>query len=261
MASCTESKIEINGCGINLRRGGSGPTLLFLHGAGGAGAWAPYMDALAENFDVIVPSHPGFGASDTPDWLDNMSDLAFFYLDLMTQLDLTDIHLVGNSLGGWLAMEVAVRSTQRIKSLTLVSAAGIHVKGVPKGDIFLWDAETRVRNTFFDPALAEARLAIEPSEEDADIALKNNFTTAKLAWHPRFYNPDLYKWLHRIDVPTMILWGDSDKLFPPAYGEAYRDLIPNSELRVIAQCGHLPHQEKPDEFLAGIEAITNGAGR
>ena len=90
-------------------------------------------------------------------------------------------------------------------------------------------------------------------------ALKNNFTTAKLAWNPRFYNPDLYKWLHRITVPTMILWGDSDKIFPPAYGDAFQRLIPNSELRIIPQCGHLPQQEKLDDFLAGVDAITNGA--
>jgi pimeloyl-ACP methyl ester carboxylesterase len=90
------------------------------------------------------------------------------------------------------------------------------------------------------------------------MALKNHFTTAKLAWHPRFYNPDLHKWLHRIRVPTMIMWGDSDRIFPPPYAQAYHELIPGSQLRMIAQCGHLPHQEKLDEFLAGVDAITNG---
>ena len=250
---------EVNGTNIEVLRGGGGPTLLFLHGAGGASNWMPFMDRMAEKFDVIVPSHPGFGRSDTPDWLDNLQDLAYFYLDFLDALDVDDIHLVGNSLGGWLASEIAVRSTARLKTLTLVSPGGIHVKGVPKGDIFLWDTEERVRNTFYDQKLAEARLAQQPSEEDADIALKNNFTTAKLAWNPRFYNPDLYKWLHRITIPTMILWGDSDKIFPPAYGEAFQKLIPNAELRIIPHCGHLPQQEKLDDFLAGIDAITNGA--
>ena len=116
-----------------------------------------------------------------------------------------------------MALEISVRSTALIKSLTLVSAAGIHVAGVPKGDIFLWDDDERVYNTFFDPKFAEVRLAREPSEEDRDIALKNHFSTAKLSWHPRFYNPELQKWLHRVDVPTLILWGDSDKVFPPEY--------------------------------------------
>ncbi len=178
MADHTAETKNINGCNVEVLRGGEGAKLLFLHGAGGANIWAPYMDALAENFDLIVPSHPGFGNSDTPDWLDNLSDLAFFYLDFMAAYDLDDIHLVGNSLGGWIAAEIAVRSTARIKTLTLVSAAGLHVKGVPKGDLFLWNPETRVRNTFHDQKLADAKLAIEVSPEQADIQLKNHFTTA-----------------------------------------------------------------------------------
>ena len=259
MTAHSSEFIEVSDCRIEVLRGGAGEKLLFLHGAGGASAWAPYMDRLAGQFDVIVPSHPGYGRSDAPDWLDGMSDLAYFYLDFLDTLDLHDVHLVGNSLGGWLACEIAVRSIERIRTLTLVSPAGIHVKGVPKGDIFLWNPETRVRNTFFDPSLAEARLAAEPSPEEADIGLKNHFTTAKLAWQPRFYNPDLYKWLHRITVPTMILWGDSDKVFPEPYAHAFKELIPGAQLRVIAECGHLPHQEKIDEFVSGVEAITNGA--
>ncbi len=256
MADHTSETIEVAGCKVEVLRGGSGPTLLFLHGAGGAMEWAPYMDALAAKYDVIVPSHPGFGRSDTPEWLDNMSDMAYYYLDFMDAMDLSEVHLVGNSLGGWLACEIAVRSSARIKTLTLVSAAGIHVKGVPKGDIFLWDAETRVRNVFHDQNLAEARLAVTLSEEDSDLALKNHFITAKLAWQPRFFNPDLRKWLHRIQVPTMILWGDSDKVFPLPYGHAYNELIPGSELRIVADCGHLPHQEKPDEFIAAVDAVV-----
>ena len=262
MAEHTSEFIEVAGCKVEVLRGGQGPVLLFLHGAGGASAWAPYMDRLAETFDVIVPSHPGYGRSDTPEWLDRLTDLAYFYLDFIEQLGLDRFHLVGNSLGGWIAAEIAVRSCQRLDSLTLVSPAGIHVKGAPKGDIFLWDAETRVRNTLFDPALAEARLAVESSEEDGDIALKNDFTTAKLAWQPRFYNPDLRKWLHRIQVPCSIVWGADDKIFPEPYAHAYHALIPGSTLRVIPQCGHLPHQEKLDEFIASVTTIAtnNNAG-
>jgi pimeloyl-ACP methyl ester carboxylesterase len=251
--------IEVNGCAVEVLRGGAGAPMVFLHGAGGASAWAPYMAALAERFDLYVPSHPGFGRSDTPDWLDGMSDLAYFYHDFLEALDLRGVHLAGNSLGGWLAAEVAVRSTARIETLTLVAAAGLHVDGVIKGDVFLWSPETRVRNAFFDPKLAEARLAAAVSPEDEDIRLKNHFTTAKLAWSPRFYNPDLAKWLHRIDVPTMILWGAADKIFPPALGEEYHRLIAGSELRIIAECGHLPQHEKLADFLSGVDAITTGA--
>jgi pimeloyl-ACP methyl ester carboxylesterase len=262
MVEHSSEKMTIAGCEIEVLRGGSGPALVFLHGAGGAHNWMPYMDRLAEHYSLYVPSHPGWGRSDTPDWLDGVGDLAYFYLEFLDVIGEDDavgedgVHLVGNSFGGWLALEIAVRSAARIKSMTLVSAAGIHVAGVPKGDIFLWDDDERVYNTFYDRKLAEARLAREPSEEDADIALKNHFSTAKMAWHPRFYNPELQKWLHRIHVPTLILWGDSDKIFPPAYGEAMQKLIPGSTLTIIPECGHLPQQEKLDDFIAGVTAHT-----
>ncbi len=154
-------------------RGGDGPPLLFLHGAGGASDWAQFMDRLAARFEMIVPSHPGFGRPDTPDWLDSMSDLAFFYLDLQDALDPGEIHAVGNSLGGWLACEIAVRDANRFRTLSLVAPAGIEIAGVPKDEILLWKPDERVRNTFFDQALAEQRLAATPGEEAADIALKN----------------------------------------------------------------------------------------
>ena len=259
MVEHTRETIQVNGCAIEVLRGGSGPKLLFLHGAGGASDWAPYMDRLAERFEIAVPSHPGFGRSDTPGWLDSMSDLAFFYLDALETMGLDDAHVVGNSLGGWLACEIAVRSAARMRSLTLVGAAGIPVEGVPMGDIFLWSPENRVRNVYHDQAIAEARLARNPSEEEADIALKNYFTTSRLAWSPRFCNPDLPKWLHRIRIPTMILWGAEDKVFPPAYGEAYAASIPGSQLRIVPECGHLPHQEKIDAFLDAVTAIAEEA--
>lgn len=256
MADHSSERMTIAGCETEVLRGGSGPAMVFLHGAGGAHNWMPYMDRLAEHYTLYVPSHPGWGRSDTPDWLDGMGDLAYFYLEFLDAIGEEKVHLVGNSLGGWLALEIAVRTTARIESLTLVSAAGIHVAGVPKGDIFLWDNEERVRNTFFDQKMAEARINATPTEEESDIALKNHFSTAKMAWHPRFYNPDLQKWLHRIKVPTLILWGDSDRIFPPAYGEAMQKLIPGSTLTIVPDCGHLPQQEKPDDFIAAVTAFT-----
>src|SRR6201999_2945594 len=123
------TRISVRGCHINLMRGGTGRPLLFLHGAGG-GRWLPYLSDLAARHDVIAPEHPGFGASDTPAWLDTIPDLANFYLDFLDQLDLTDVHLVGCDLGGWIAAELAVRNARRLASLTLAGAAGIHVPGV-----------------------------------------------------------------------------------------------------------------------------------
>src|SRR6184192_2514352 len=154
MAEHTNTKLVVRGCNITLMRGGAGRPLLMLHGAGGAGSWLPYMADLAARHDVIVPEHPGFGASDTPDWLDTIPDLANFYLDLLDQLDLNHVDVVGHSLGGWIAAELAVRNTRRLASLTLVCSAGIHVKGVPQVDTFLLSDEQQIRAMYHDQKFA-----------------------------------------------------------------------------------------------------------
>jgi len=215
------------------------------------------MDRLAEKFEVIVPEHPGFGLSDTPAWLDNIGDVAYFYLDFIEALKLNNIHLVGSSLGGWIASEIAIRDQHPFRTLTLVAPAGIHVNGVPTADIFLWSREELTRNLFFNQNLAEAALNEPISEEELNIQLRNSITMAKLAWQPRLNNPDLKKWLHRIQLPTLIIWGDSDRLIPPPYGPAFQSLIPGSRLEVIPQCGHLPHTERTAEF---VSAVTNFIG-
>ncbi|MEW5423005.1 alpha/beta fold hydrolase [Amorphus sp. 3PC139-8] len=253
-----ETMETVAGCRIRVMRKGEGAPLLFLHGAGGAGAWLPFMDTLAERYDVIVPEHPGFGGSDTPEWLDNVGDLAFFYLDLIDQFGLEDVHLVGTSIGGWIAAEMATRNCEKLKTLTLVAPAGIHVQGVKRGDMFTWSPEELTHNLFHNQEIAKAVPA--PADEDELlVVLKNRLTTAKLGWHPRMHNPDLKKWLHRISVPTLILWGAEDKLLPPDYGPAYRDLIPGSALETFPECGHLPHVEKANEFTAKVVNFIEGA--
>lgn len=261
MPDYQQSFVEISGCRINLLRGGRGEPLLFLHGASGGGIWHPFLDRLAERFDVIAPEHPGYGRSDTPPWLDNIADIAYFYLDFLKALEFERVHLVGLSVGGWIAAELGVRSTARLKTLTLVSAAGIHLNGVPQVDTFLQNEEQRLRDFFHDPALADRLIGQVLSPELADIALKNRFTTAKLVWQPRGYNPHLHKWLHRIDVPVLVLWGASDRLYPPAYADEFHRLIPGSRVTVIPACGHLPNIEKPDEFVNAITRFAAGAGR
>lgn len=256
-----ESFETINGCRTRFMRGGKGAPLLFLHGARGAAAWLPFMEKLSQRFELIVPEHPGFGGSDSPDWLDNVGDLAYFYLDAIETLGLKDVNLVGTSLGGWLACEIAVRDRHPLRSLVLVAPAGIHVKGLAKGDTFMWSPEQTIRNLFHDQTMAEAALARPMSDAEQFSEMKNRLIMAKLAWQPRFYNPHLYKWLHRIAVPTLILWGDDDKIIPPGYGPAFQTLIPNSRLDVIKDCGHLPQIEKADEFVSKIVAFVTEAGR
>jgi pimeloyl-ACP methyl ester carboxylesterase len=219
----------------------------------------PFMEVLAQDYDLIVPEHPGFGMSDEPEWLDNMQDLAYFYLDLLDHMKLDSVHVVGSSMGGWLGMEMGIRAPRRIKSLTLVGTAGVRVPGILPGDIFLWNPETATRNTFFNQDIAEKVLSMAPDTEEAqDIMLKNRETVARLAWQPRLFDPHLPKWLHRIQVPVKLIWGDQDKIMPLAVGEALQPKLPNATLQVFKNCGHLPQVEFPDEFSASVKQFIEG---
>jgi pimeloyl-ACP methyl ester carboxylesterase len=207
------------------------------------------MQELAKDFEVLVPEHPGFGGSQEPEWLDNIHDLAYFYLDFLEQLDLRDVLLVGASIGGWLALEIAVRDTSRIRALTAVGPLGIYVPGVPRGDMFLWSPEEKVRKLFHDQTMAQQMLARPVTPDQAEIEIKNQYTVARLAWEPRMFDPHLAKWLHRIGVPTQIVWGDHDNILPPAYAAEFGKLIPQARIDIVRQCGHTPHTEKPKEFV------------
>jgi pimeloyl-ACP methyl ester carboxylesterase len=246
--SFTASFVEVDGCRTHLRRGGRGKPLLYLHGASGAPVILPFMEKLAARFDVLVPEHPGYGLSDEPEWLENIHDVAYFYLDFLRKLNLSAVSVVGSSMGGWIAMEMAVRDTSRIASLVLVSPAGISAPGVEPADIFLMPPEEVIRNLFFDQKLAEARLAEPMTPEALDLALKNRHTTARLAWEPRLHDPFLPKWLHRIDVPVKLIWGEHDRILPSAFAKEFSRLMPKAEIHIIKDAGHLPQAEKPDEF-------------
>ena len=247
----------VTGCRIRMMRKGQGEPLLFLHGASGAQRWLPFMESLAQSHDVIVPEHPGFGTSEMPEWLDNVADLAHFYRDLMDDLGLDKVHLVGTSLGGWIAAELSTCSCEKLKSLTLVAPAGLSVPGVRRPDMFMWSPEELRRKLFHDPELAKSA-PVPATEEEVVLALKNRLTTAKLGWGTRMHNPQLRKWLHRIQAPTLIIWGDDDQVLPLAYGAAYRDLIPGSSLEIFSKCGHLPHVEKAHDFTRKLVHFTQG---
>lgn len=245
-----ESIIEVRGTRVRVLRGGSGTPLIFLHGASGHVGWLPFLDRLSERFDVIAPEHPGFGASDDPTWLDRPSDLAYFYLDLFETLKLNHIHLMGTSLGGWIAAELAVRNTSRLASLTLVCAVGIKPDGDPIDDLFRISAEENARRFYFDSEHARRRIELLATA-DPRTAARNRGAVVRLAY-PNFSNPDLAKWLHRINISTLLIWGANDGLVPVRFGDTYRRLIPNSNLVVIPEAGHAPFEEQPERFLAAF---------
>jgi pimeloyl-ACP methyl ester carboxylesterase len=248
----TDHYLELDGCRTHYRRGGKGAPLLFLHGAGGMPVVLPFLETLAQRFDVIVPDHPGYGQSDEPPWLENIHDVAYFYLDFLAHLKLERVVLVGNSMGGWMAMEIAVRNTLRIASLVLVSPAGVAAPGAEPADIFLLSPEDTVRLLYHDPKLAEERLAVPVTPESIDLGLKNRHTTARLAWEPRLHDPMLPKWLHRIDVPVGIVWGAQDRLLPVAVAHELKRLLPQAELKIYERSGQLPHVENMEEFCEHV---------
>jgi pimeloyl-ACP methyl ester carboxylesterase len=252
-----EEFVVISGCRIRLLRGGreGAPPLVFLHGAGGHTGWMSFLAALAEDFQVFAPEHPGFGQSDDPAWLDGVGDLAYFYLDALAALGLGGVHLVGTSLGGWIAAELAVRNDTRLKTLTLVGAVGIPAGGEPIDDIFRMSVEENLRRFYADQERATRRLG-DMAKLDAMLYAKNRSTVTRLAYNPRFYNPDLAKWLHRITVPTLLIYGDKDGLVPPRFGEAYHAAIPQSKFVVMRDAGHAPFDEQKDAFLATFRGFV-----
>lgn len=237
--------VEVDGCSVSYVRRGAGAPLLFLHGSGGVRGDEPIFDRLAERYDLILPDHPGFGRSDTPAWLDTIHDLGYFYLDFIDALGLRDVHLVGHSLGGWIAAEAAVRNATALRGLTLIAPAGLRVKGIEMADVFLLPPERL-------DVLAGTRSEQPANDDELDVQLKNRDTFALLAWNPRLYDPHLAKWLHRIRIPTSLVWGERDGIIPPAYADEFRRLIPHAGVYLFPECGHRPHVERPEAFLETI---------
>lgn len=264
----TEEFLQVRDTKVHLLRGGRGQPLVILHGAGGGLGWLPFHELMARRFTMLAPVHPGFGASDDPVWLEGVDDLVLFYLDFLDALGLKRVHLLGTSLGGWIAAELAVSHQDRLKSLILVDAAGIHVPGAEMADLFMMDPLTRAKTVYHNPAVLAEVLAVQPTPEMLQVELRHRVTVAKLAWDPYFYNPKLQRRLGRISVPTLILWGRHDRLIPSAVGQAYAEAIPGSRLVLIEEAGHAPLREAPEacaqaitEFLRARAARPVRAGR
>jgi pimeloyl-ACP methyl ester carboxylesterase len=258
MVASNKSIIQVRDTALSVSRAGSGQPLLWLGDAYGVTEWPPILDRLAEHFDVIAPVHPGFGGSEMPRWLDTMADLANFYLDLLDQLDLRGVHLVGASMGGWIAAELAIRNTGKLKSLVLIDASGIRSPGVSGIDPFVTNDEQSIRDLYVDPKLADRAVALALAPEREDALLRNKIAAAKLTWQPRLHDPHLEKWLHRIDVPTLVVWGEADRLLPKELARAWQRGIPSAKVVLLPDSGHLPHIEKPDALASEIEKFISG---
>src|SRR5215510_1730011 len=252
--------ITVNGIKVETIEKGRGRPLLFLHPGIGLDRNAPVIDKLAEHVRVIAPSHPGFGNSEQPKSFTTVDDLAYFYLDLIDQLDLKETIVVGVSLGAWIAAEIAVKSTARLSHLVLANALGIKVGARDTRDILDIFAITEPelnKLAYFDPAIA-ARDYRTMDEADVRIVARNREATARYAWSPYMHDPKLKSRLHRIKIPTLFLWGTADRILTEAYGRAYCAAIPGARFETIERAGHYPHIEQPEEFARRIAAFTQG---
>ena len=249
-AAATRTTHTVEGAQVSVLRGGSGRALLFLHGSDAFTEWQPFMAELARRYDVIVPDHPGFGRSDTPAWLDTIGDLAHFYRAFIEALGLHDVVLAGHALGGWIACELALRDASDLHALVLVDAAGLPltVDGI---DTFMRSPDEVRRASYVDVRRA-------PALDDAarGAMAKNALMTARVAWQPRFYDPQLAKWLHRLRVPTLVVWGAGDAIFPAAQADNFARAIGGARTHVIRDAGHLPHLEQPQAFAAAVDAFA-----
>jgi pimeloyl-ACP methyl ester carboxylesterase len=239
--------LSVNGAKIELLRRGKGRPILFLHPHIGLQGCESFLNQLSEQGEVIVPSHPGYGHSDLPKGMSTIDDMSYLYLDLLEALGLHEVVVVGASLGGWLAAEIATKTSERLSRLVMIGALGVKVGPRDKSDILDIFATPRSRwetASFHDPKFAQ-RDYDAMSEDELAVVARNRESTALFAWNPYMYNPKLKQRLHRIRVAVLFLWGASDRFAPPEYGRSYCAAIPGARFELIPDAGHFPHIEQP----------------
>ena len=238
------------------RGAASADRLLFLHDLDYFnGVDYPFISALAETWRVISPSHPGFGDEPLPEDFDSVDDLAYFYLDRLRELG--PVHLVGAGFGGWIAAEMAIRCTHQIRSLVLVDALGIKVGDRTTSDIkdlFVVSPRELVELCWHDVEMGQREMPLpspQHGEEKLVQLLTGRRTAALMGWNPFMHNPRLLRRLARVDIPSLVVWGVSDRLISPSYGRAYASAIPGARFAEIGAAGHYPYLEQPVAF-AGV---------
>lgn len=250
----TSQTQSIDGVSVDIVRAGSGRQLLFLHSVDGVQPQAPWFTALASQFEVIAPWHPGFGHSELPHEFQRIDDLAYFYLELIDQLDLSEVVLFGSSFGGWLAAEIAVRSTESLSHLVLADPLGIKVgdrESRDIADVFAVSQDELTALAYHDPSRRTRDYSTMTDAERLGIARSRESYTY-FGWRPYMHDPGLRRWLRRIRIPTLVLWGESDGIVSPEYGRAFSAEIPNARFELIPEAGHYPHVEQPERFVQAV---------
>ncbi|PKB66714.1 MAG: hypothetical protein BZY81_06530 [SAR202 cluster bacterium Io17-Chloro-G4] len=248
-----EEIISVAGVDLQMVKGGSGEPLLILHDEIGHHNWLNYHQALSENYTVHIPSHPGFGKTPALDWIMNMRDMAGWYLRALDDLGVGPLNVVGFSLGGWLAAEMAVMDPGMFKKMVLTGPTGIKPPTGQIYDMFLEVATEFITAGFIDPSVVEEFQTVCPYEatpEQVEAWEVAREEACRLGWRPYMYYPALPQLLQRLkSLPTLIVWGRQDPIVPISAGELYHESIPGSRLAVLEGCGHRPELEKTSEFV------------
>jgi pimeloyl-ACP methyl ester carboxylesterase len=250
----SEEKVSVrNGMfNVRVRRGGSGEPLVYLHAAGGQAEWDPFLELLARDFEVIQPMHPGWPGAEGLEHLDDVVDMGLYYLDLFDSMGLSSVNLVGASLGGMFAAEVAALGSHYVRRLVLSEPAGLWLDEHQPMDMFAASQDELTNAMFYNPEkVAASRPPIDTENKEAmsKMMLDRQMGMAaagKFIWP--IWDKGLKKRIHRIKAPTLIVWGEKDGLVPPVYGYEFQRLIPGSKLEIIPETAHAAMIERPDEW-------------
>ena len=244
---------------LTVTEAGTGRPMLVLHGGGGPQTVAPIVGHLAETGHVLAPTHPGWNGTPRPDRLARIEDLASVYLDLLRQEDLSDVVVVGSSLGGWIAADMATGDDDhRIAGLVLIDSVGVDIAGQPIRDFFALDPRGVAEYSFHDGDRFYMDPVTVPPEQVARQRA-NMAAMRTMAGDPYMHDPLLLGRLALIRVPTLVVWGESDRIVTPAYGRAMADRIGNATFELIVEAGHLPQIERPAPTFAAIDAFLASA--
>ncbi len=250
-------RLSVRGIELEVLRRGAGHPILVLHGPNTIDPRSRFVELLSAHAEIIAPSHPGFGHSPRPADFDTVYDLVHLYLDLLEALPHEKITLVGCSFGGWLAAEIAAACCHRLDRLILVDAFGIKLGDRESRDIldlFNTAPAEVLRRSWHDPAKWAPDFNAM-TDDELVVRARNWDALCLYGWQPFMYNPNLPRWLSRIAVPTLVLWGASDGVVSPDYGRAYCDRIPGARFELIPEAGHYPEIEQPEVFAARVAAF------
>jgi pimeloyl-ACP methyl ester carboxylesterase len=247
--------VPVDGIGpieVTIADYGSGQPFLLLHGGAGPASVTGFAEQFAVTHDVrvLVPTHPGFGGTPRPDALRSIPGLAALYNTLLGQLDLQDVTVIGNSIGGWITAEIALLRSPRVSGIVLIDAVGIEVPGHPVADFFSLTMDQVFQLSFHDPDRFRVDPATLPPAAQA-IAVGNRAAIATYAG-ASMTDPDLAGRLAALEIPALVLWGDSDGIADAGYGRAYAAAIPMARFQLLPETGHSPQLETPGQVIHAI---------